>query len=167
MDDRRPGCADQRDGDERAGPKDQTHYQLRRPLPHVFIAGSGSLCHEWNPLPGRVSSSVSMMTTCSKCCRTGETPWVKLMIEKYHETAKSNGAIVSELLIVMPCMLLTRPDHTLGWHRECSSRYASLDFGQAHSLRLLVGDTVYQQLHQGGEVSKHIYACRASRNSNQ
>ncbi|KAI9375628.1 Saccharopine dehydrogenase-domain-containing protein [Aspergillus egyptiacus] len=25
---------------------------------------------------------------------TGETPWVKQMIEKYHETAKSNGAII-------------------------------------------------------------------------
>lgn len=28
-------------------------------------------------------------------CSTGETPWVKSIIEKYHETAKSNGAIVS------------------------------------------------------------------------
>jgi hypothetical protein len=26
--------------------------------------------------------------------RTGETPWIKLIIEKYHETAKANGAIV-------------------------------------------------------------------------
>ena len=27
-------------------------------------------------------------------CSTGETPWIKSIIEKYHETAKSNGAIV-------------------------------------------------------------------------
>lgn len=25
---------------------------------------------------------------------TGETPWIKLIIEKFHETAKANGAIV-------------------------------------------------------------------------
>lgn len=25
---------------------------------------------------------------------TGETPWVKLIVDKYHETAKANGAIV-------------------------------------------------------------------------
>lgn len=25
---------------------------------------------------------------------TGETPWVKSIIDKYHETAKANGAIV-------------------------------------------------------------------------
>jgi hypothetical protein len=30
--------------------------------------------------------------------RTGEAPWVKKMIEKYHERAKSTGAIVSFLL---------------------------------------------------------------------
>jgi hypothetical protein len=30
--------------------------------------------------------------------RTGETPWIKLIIEKYHETAKANGAIVSSTI---------------------------------------------------------------------
>lgn len=90
-----PGCAGQQDGDERTGPEDQTYYQLRRSLPPLLVAGGGSLCREWNPLPGRVSNSIGVVTTCSDLCRTGETPWVKLMIEKYHETAKSNGAIVS------------------------------------------------------------------------
>lgn len=28
---------------------------------------------------------------------TGETPWVKRIIEKYHEEAKKNGAIVSPI----------------------------------------------------------------------
>lgn len=28
-------------------------------------------------------------------CSTGETPWVRSVIDKYHETAKANGAIVS------------------------------------------------------------------------
>lgn len=31
--------------------------------------------------------------------RTGETPWVKRIIEQYHETAKSNGAIVRSILL--------------------------------------------------------------------
>lgn len=38
---------------------------------------------------------IGVLTDCSDHCRTGETPWVKLMIEQHHETAKSNGAIVS------------------------------------------------------------------------
>jgi short subunit dehydrogenase-like uncharacterized protein len=39
------------------------------------------------------------ISTMSNCHSTGETPWIKLIIEKYHETAKANGAIVRSTTI--------------------------------------------------------------------
>lgn len=37
---------------------------------------------------------VQVIRTLADRYSTGETPWIKSIIEKYHETAKSNGAIV-------------------------------------------------------------------------
>jgi hypothetical protein len=41
------------------------------------------------------------ITASANRCRTGETPWVKQTVDKYHETAKLNGAIVSNLQILV------------------------------------------------------------------
>lgn len=41
------------------------------------------------------------ITATANRCRTGETPWVKQTVDKYHKTAKSNGAIVSNLQTLM------------------------------------------------------------------
>ncbi|KAJ5638494.1 hypothetical protein N7528_000884 [Penicillium herquei] len=41
---------------------------------------------------------------------TGETPWIKVMIEKYHETAKANGAI-----IIPSVGLESAPPDILAW----------------------------------------------------
>ncbi|KAJ5712621.1 hypothetical protein N7493_009089 [Penicillium malachiteum] len=41
---------------------------------------------------------------------TGETPWIKLMIDKYHETAKANGAI-----IIPSVGLESAPPDILAW----------------------------------------------------
>lgn len=64
--------------------------------------------HPWWKLVQLTERTMSMcrwsrqtdVTRINLHCRTGETPWVKLMIEKYHETAKSNGAIVSSIQLV-------------------------------------------------------------------
>lgn len=48
---------------------------------------------------------------------TGETPWVKSIIDKYHETAKSNGAIVSLPYLLRDCrprLTSSRSSHPLG-----------------------------------------------------
>jgi hypothetical protein len=37
---------------------------------------------------------VQVIRTLPDRYSTGETPWVKSIIDKYHETAKANGAIV-------------------------------------------------------------------------
>jgi hypothetical protein len=52
---------------------------------------------QWNSLCGCVSFCfvlVQVVRTLADRYSTGETPWVKSIIEKYHETAKANGAIV-------------------------------------------------------------------------
>lgn len=37
---------------------------------------------------------LQLIRTLADRYSTGETPWVKSIIDKYHETAKANGAIV-------------------------------------------------------------------------
>lgn len=44
---------------------------------------------------------------------TGETPWIKLIIEKYHETAKANGAIVRPRINPKHLSSLTSTDDSL------------------------------------------------------
>ena len=41
-----------------------------------------------------VHTCSSLLMVIANSHSTGETPWIKLIIEKYHETAKANGAIV-------------------------------------------------------------------------
>ena len=41
------------------------------------------------------------LSVVANSCSTGETPWIKSIIDKYHETAKNNDAIVR-----LPCPFL-------------------------------------------------------------
>jgi hypothetical protein len=49
-----------------------------------------------------------LLFTLTNYISTGEVPWLYDMIEKYHETAKKSGAIVSNLFIIKfgICMLV-------------------------------------------------------------
>lgn len=49
---------------------------------------------QWNSLCGCVSFASYLIQTLADRYSSGETPWIKSIIEKYHETAKANGAIV-------------------------------------------------------------------------
>lgn len=63
-----------------------------------------------------MSSSSSTLVDLANVVSTGEVPWVHEMINKYHDTAKTNGAIVSSALpgfnasnytyVFLPCKFL-------------------------------------------------------------